>query len=311
MPGVRCWHCRASVKIDAKHVGFWRCGECRRINGRPPSARGWQGIKCGVCSFYSSRIVHGGAWLVMVGIIGSGLFWALPRVSKDYRVAPKCGVWFLSLALSSNVVYSFVVASQSDPGSVPRVELDDVPWCDICDNVKPPRCHHCSTCSRCVYEMDHHCQFLHNCVGAGNLNHFVRLLVSLLMGCGFVAGFAALEVLRTVLDGTTDLSAHLLFRRGSHTSIVAILKFILASRDGRYVILGTLAFGVFVAVAGLTSLYVWLAATGETGLERSARLYRGGIDYRTYPGWRAALFPTRRSQPLTAHNIVESIKKVD
>lgn len=295
--------------IDAKHAKFWRCGECRRINGRPPSARGWQGITGGVCSFYASRIVHCGAWLVMVGIIGSGLFWALPRISQDYRIVPKCGVWFVALALSSNVVYSFVVASLSDPGSVPRVKLDDVPWCDICNNVKPPRAHHCSTCSRCVYEMDHHCMFLHNCVGAGNLNHFVRLLLSLLMGCGFVAGYAIFEVLGAVLDGTTDLSAHRLFMTGSPTGVFAILHLIFTSRDGRYVILGTLALGVFVAICGLTSVYVWLAATGETGLERSARLHRGGADYRTYPGWRAALFPPRR--PLTVNTIIESMKKVD
>ncbi|KAG8080631.1 hypothetical protein GUJ93_ZPchr0007g4767 [Zizania palustris] len=35
-------------------------------------------------------------------------------------------------------------------GSAPR-------YCSRCQNGKPPRCHHCSVCNRCVLKMDHHC----------------------------------------------------------------------------------------------------------------------------------------------------------
>jgi len=30
-------------------------------------------------------------------------------------------------------------------------------WCKKCEAWKPPRCHHCRKCGRCVLRMDHHC----------------------------------------------------------------------------------------------------------------------------------------------------------
>jgi hypothetical protein len=44
----------------------------------------------------------------------------------------------------------------------------DPTWCDKCSIVRPPRCHHCSQCRRCVLQFDHHCVWLNNCVGYHN-----------------------------------------------------------------------------------------------------------------------------------------------
>lgn len=88
-------------------------------------------------------------------------------------------------------------------------------YCRKCNQLKPPRCHHCSVCEwkyssfglflfsfylikfcfsfkgvtgqrysvsggRCVLKMDHHCVWVVNCVGALNYKYFLLFLVRLL-----------------------------------------------------------------------------------------------------------------------------------
>jgi len=42
-------------------------------------------------------------------------------------------------------------------------------YCKKCEEVKPPRAHHCSLCGKCIMKMDHHCPWTGNCIGL--LNH--------------------------------------------------------------------------------------------------------------------------------------------
>jgi hypothetical protein len=46
-------------------------------------------------------------------------------------------------------------------------------YCEKCCIIKPVRAHHCNTCGKCCLKMDHHCLFLHNCIGLNNLRYFI------------------------------------------------------------------------------------------------------------------------------------------
>ena len=94
-------------------------------------------------------------------------------------------LWFLSII---DVIFSitFIVASFSDPGSLQKsLEkypfdpsfINSLPKCPQCNLPKPARCHHCKTCGRCHLRMDHHCPVLGQCVGLGNYQKFLVMLL--------------------------------------------------------------------------------------------------------------------------------------
>ena len=51
----------------------------------------------------------------------------------------------------------------------------------MCNVFKPERCHHCSTCNRCVLNMDHHCPWISNCVGFWNRKYFMLMLIYIVL----------------------------------------------------------------------------------------------------------------------------------
>lgn len=78
-----------------------------------------------------------------------------------------------------------------DPGQVPTFwgfhfgdhESKRKRYWLMCNVFKPERWHHCSTCNRCVLNMDHHCPWVNNCIGFWNRKQFVLLLVYVLIAC--------------------------------------------------------------------------------------------------------------------------------
>jgi palmitoyltransferase len=85
------------------------------------------------------------------------------------------------LLISALCLISFVRASLSNPGSVPRIlgsvgEESNWNKCHTCGRMRPPRAHHCRRCGQCVTRMDHHCPWINNCVGENNHFAFMQLL---------------------------------------------------------------------------------------------------------------------------------------
>ena len=119
------------------------------------------------------------------------------HVGTEYILAPFVGRsnWanYILFGWSSLLVLlgwlSFYLGRTTDPGSIPSEIGHQMPpemrnqqnWCDQCENVKPPRAHHCRRCKRCIIRMDNHCVILNNCVGLYNWKYFVSTFVYLFL----------------------------------------------------------------------------------------------------------------------------------
>lgn len=61
-------------------------------------------------------------------------------------------------------------------------------YCVKCSVWKPDRCHHCSSCNRCVLRMDHHCPWFATCIGFYNQKYFIQLLIYVSIYSTFISG---------------------------------------------------------------------------------------------------------------------------
>lgn len=146
--------------------------------------------------------------IVLVGSIATlGVVALLPRICTTWAsYLPNLGLALLLLGqvlanylaavtLPAGRVQDMLCQPGREPGGyIAQGSYDCWTWCSACSGPKPPNAHHCSKCKACVVEQDHHCIFIQNCVGRGNLRPFLLFLIWALMAASYIAVMCSLLV---------------------------------------------------------------------------------------------------------------------
>ncbi|CAE8626868.1 unnamed protein product, partial [Polarella glacialis] len=132
-------------------------------------------------------------WVIIRHVLVAWFWTARPRLSAVPLTDAGSALLILYQLVLGLSWISHVRAMTTDPGTVS--ESSSPPSypspraCKLCQaRWKPPRAHHCKTCRRCIFRMDHHCPWINNCVGLGNQKLFILFL-------GYTALSAALTLL--------------------------------------------------------------------------------------------------------------------
>ncbi|KAI6706640.1 hypothetical protein NL676_009602 [Syzygium grande] len=233
------------------------------------------------------------------------------------------GVLILFHCLLVMLLWSYFSVVLTDPGSVPpnwRPSVDEergesdplngsdfsilqsdlshrrIRFCRKCNQPKPPRCHHCSVCGRCVLKMDHHCVWVVNCVGALNYKYFLLFLfytfletsvVTLSLLPHFIAFFSDGEIPGTPGTlATTFLAFRVLGFLVMHISLVAANTTTIEAYEKKTSPKWRYDLGRrknFEQVFGTHRLYWFIPSYSEEDMRRIPALQ--GLEYPSRPGF--------------------------
>ena len=128
----------------------------------------------------------------LVFTVAYSLLCVVLPLTRDLRTWQGFGTFAAVAFVFGNIGFNYVMSVRTDPGSPTQRDVQVMcaeagaavrRWCDRCRCPKPDLTHHCSVCKRCVLRMDHHCPWIHNCVGHRNYRYFFNFLFWLWCGC--------------------------------------------------------------------------------------------------------------------------------
>lgn len=157
----------------------------------------------------------------------------------------------IAALLIVNILFNYIWCIITPPGNPPKNQAfetanDDDSFCKKCNSEKPARAHHCFVCKRCILKMDHHCPWVHNCVGFFNHRYFVLFLLWMWSGCAYVA----------------LLSSSTFFEEEDWNS-----DWPYAIGRGSVVFVFVLTISIFVALTFMLGWQIFLVASGQTTVE--------------------------------------------
>jgi len=199
-------------------------------------------------------------------IIPSALYFAFTAVD----ILDRSGPWAFAVGgfLFLTTILTLALAAFTDPGVIRpgdperrfgsttnTISIGGQPSqfkvCNTCNILRPPRSFHCSFCSNCVADFDHHCPWLGTCVGRGNYRYFCMFLYSVTTYSWFILGSSLYNLLNISEEkggGTSGFTKQL--ERNPITFLIIIYTALVA-----------------ILVSWLHFFHVYLVCAGQTTLE--------------------------------------------
>eukprot|EP00249_Psilotum_nudum_P020640 c27789_g1_i1 orf=734-1756(+) len=214
-----CWGCGLELTFPSLHRVL-KCGWCGAISSYNMHTENQQ--QCSWCSHFVDRVSVIVVLTLIIVIICAGLWAVFPILFPR----PSFGLFFHSVIatiLAVNTLFNYYLVAFMPAGPLPELAwgnfhlvhkgtLEGHRFCIFCKRPKPPGAHHCRSCKACVLEMDHHCPFVGNCIGAANQRHFILFLLYAVLSNIYVlvmsiyTGLKIWPVLASLSNGPTTMS---------------------------------------------------------------------------------------------------------
>lgn len=133
--------------------------------------------------------------------------------------------------------------------------------CLQCNRPRPPRCHHCPLCKKCILKRDHHCFFTGVCVGYRNLRHFSVFLFWASLGTIFATIHAIPYYYYEILPYTKYID--FIFP-------IAVIRAVFGYIDFKYaicIVLGWLLLALLAWAISFFKIVINLVTVGKTTFE--------------------------------------------